>query len=148
MRLASPFDPSSIPPFSVIRVPYRFGNEPPVSKLFVVLGHKSDGRGIAYAIAIKATSNEALYAGDARRRQGCVCYPPGALECFPRATFVEPDNQFPIKHMDIRRAYQAGQFELHCLPEDFEQQLCTAIKASITMSLREKQRMAEFVRCP
>ena len=25
----------------------------------------------SYAIAIKATSNEALYAGDERRRQGC-----------------------------------------------------------------------------
>jgi hypothetical protein len=141
------FDPSTIPPFSVIRIPYRFGNEPPVSKLFVVLGHKTDGLGVSYAIAIKATSNGALYAGDTSRRQGCVCYPPGALECFPLATFVEPDNQFPIKHTDISRADQAGQFEVHCLPNDFEQRLCAAINASITMSRREKLRMAEFVRC-
>lgn len=143
--MAPPFDPSSIPPFSVIRVPYRFGNAPPVSKLFVVLGHKLNGRDL-YAICIKATSNATSYA-DQRRRQGCVHYPAGALECFPLATFIEIDNQFPIRHADIRRAHHDGLFEMHGLPEDFETKLCEAIRASITLSPREKQRLAEFINC-
>jgi hypothetical protein len=118
-----------------------------VSKLFVVLGHKSDGLGIWYAICIKTTSNQTIYGSDARRRQGCVHYPAGTLGCFPLSTYIETDNQFPIKHDDIRRAHQNGQFEVHALPGDFEQRLCVAIEASITLSRREKQRFREFVDC-
>jgi hypothetical protein len=100
-----------------------------------------------YAICIKTTSNEVLYGSDARRRQGCVHYAPGTLACFPLSTYVEPDNQFPISHTAIRLAHQAGQFESHPLPDDFEQRLCAAIRASITLSQREKLRLAEYVSC-
>ena len=142
--MGPPFDPSSIPPFSVIRLPYRFGNDPPVSKLFVVLGHKLNGRRDWYAICIKATSNAAAYA-DQRKRRGCVHYPARSLECFPLETFIEIDNQFPISHADIRRAHQDGQFESHDLPDDFETRLHEAIQASITLSPREKQRLLELL---
>jgi hypothetical protein len=146
--LGQHFDPSSIPEFSIIRIPYQFGADPPLSKLFVVLGHKTDGFGTSYAVCIKTTSNVDLYS-DQRKRKGCVCYKAGELECFPaELTFVEPDNQFPISHVDIIAANRNGKFENHLLPDDFQERLCVAIKSSITLSVRQKQRLAEFVNCP
>lgn len=146
--MAQPFDPSTIRPFSVIRVPYQFEDKEPVSKLFVVLGHRTDGFGISYAVCIKTTSHKELYL-DERKRKGCVRYQGGDLDCFPaEITFVEPDNQFPIAHTDIMSAERKGKFENHALPQDFESRLCEAIRCSITLSTRQKQRLAEFVNCP
>ena len=59
-----------------------------------------------------------------RKKKGCVCFEAGGLECFPaKLTFIEPDNQFPIKHVDIMAANRNSQFENHALPEDFEERL-------------------------
>ena len=148
--MGQPFDPYLIVPFSVIRIPYRFlDQERPVSKLFVVLGHKQMESGEVWAYCIKTTSNVRIYENDERRRSGCVCYEPGSVPCFPVKTYVEPDNTFPISHRDIIRANTLGGFEIHpALPSDFKMRLCRAIAASITMDKRQKNRMIEFVGCP
>ena len=141
------FDPSAIPAFSVIRLPYEFAGKKPVSKLFVVLGHKIAPNGVGYAICIKTTSNADLYSEE-RKKKGCVCYEAGEVECFPAdMTFVEPDNQFGIAHVDIMAANRNGQFANHLLPGDFEARLCAAIKHSITLSPFQKKCLAEFVNC-
>ena len=136
----SQFDPSTIPPFSVIRVPYQFDGSPDVqSKLFVVLGHLE---GVAFCI--KTTSKKSNYT-DRRRRMGVVCFEAGEVACFDLETYIEPDNQFPIKHYDILRAHQNGKLEIHKLPTDFPDRLMAAIDASITISPREKSRLSKYL---
>jgi hypothetical protein len=99
-------------------------------------------------MCIKTTSNKELYS-DERKQKGCVCYKAGDLDCFPAdLTFIEPDNQFPIAHVDIMAARRKGDFENHTLPADFEARLREAIRCSITLSKREKQRLAQFVNDP
>jgi hypothetical protein len=141
------FEAASIPKFSVIRIPYRFGNDPVIEKLFVVLGHKYDGLGVGYAICIKTTKNEAFYNGNPDRQKGCVYFPAGEISCFPLNTYIQPDNQFPIPHADIEKAHGSGTLKIHGLPQDFEKRLCAAVRYSTVLSRREKDRFTDFLNC-
>jgi len=136
------FDPSSIPRFSVIRLPYNFeGNL--IEKLFVVICHRAGN-----AICIKATSKVAIYRNNPQRMAGCVHYAGGALKCFPVETVVQPDNQFPIAHTDILKAHTKGVLEVHPPPPNFEQALLKAIRDSATLDERLRERLLMAINGP
>ena len=96
---------AEVAPFSVIRLPYAFGHEKPIPKLFVVIGHVAE-----IAFCLKTTSQTEAYDNNPARKQGCVCYEGGLIGCFPLKTYVETDNQFPIEHREIIKYQRAGTF--------------------------------------
>ena len=100
-----PFDPSQIPLFSVIRIPYEFeGVEEP--KRFVVIGHVS-----SFAICVKVTSRMERYAR-AELAAGVVIYEEGEVQCLQRRTAVQPDNQIPIAYEQLVRHQRANRLEI------------------------------------
>jgi len=145
---AARFDPFTIEPFSVIRLPYRFEGGHLLEKMFVVLGHRRDGLGEAYAICLKATSQIAVYQNNPGKMRGCVYYAAGQTTCFAVDTVVQPDNQIPIKHSALADAHFDGGLTRGTLPTEFAAQLRTAIANSITMSKAQKARLLELLDCP
>jgi hypothetical protein len=125
----------------VIRVPYQFERDPrPIEKLFVVLCHME-----GCAICIKTTSKTDLFRNNPAMRKGCVWYSAGQLTCFPLDTVIEPDNQIPIPHDDIRRAQVRGTLEVYALPASFEEDLRSAIDRSATLSPRRRIRLLSML---
>lgn len=137
-----PFDPASIPRFSVIRIPYTFEGSR-TEKLFVVLCHRAGN-----AICIKATSKVTVYKNNPNMMRGCICYAAGTFGCFPLETVVQPDNQVPIPHSDIAKAHNAGQLEVHPTLPKFEQELRRAIGASATLDERRRERILAMLGGP
>jgi len=137
------FDPHSILPFTVIRLPYWFeGESHAESKLFVVLAHKNK-----HAICLKATSKTRIYETNAEMMAGCVYYVGGELQCFPQNTAVQPDNQIPIPHYTLCSEERKGNLEIWSLPEDFRKKLIAAVANSTTLTGRGKARLAELGCC-
>jgi hypothetical protein len=137
----APFDPFSLSRLTVIKIRHRFEGDHLLAKFFVVLGHRTDGFGKAYAICIKATSQTAGYKNNAERLRGCVYYCAGQVNCFPVDTVIQPDNQIPITHETIADAYFDNQLECWPMPADFEALLRAAVIGSATMSKRQKERI-------
>ena len=138
--MQSPFDPSNISRFSVIRVPYQFQGEISKEKLFVVLGHRSRN-----AICIKATSKVDLYVNNPEMMAGCVFFKAREISCFSLDTAVQPDNQIPIAHRDIIAAHRDGSLEITLLPDSFEERLRKAITDSTTLDDRLRARLLELL---
>jgi hypothetical protein len=139
------FNPASLPAFSAILVPYRFGGSPYlVSKIFVVLGHRN-----GFAICLKATSNVELYKNNPEKLAGCVFYKGGEISLFREDTAIQPDNQVPIPHAHIADMHQKMALKLlGSLPADFVTKLILAIENSTTLDDREKERIMEILQRP
>jgi hypothetical protein len=142
------FDPFSLERFSVVKLPYRFEEDRLLAKFFIVLGHRIDGFGMAYAICIKATSQVAVYKNNPDKFCGCVYYHGGQLDCFPLDTVIEPDNQIPLSHKSIADAHFDNALECWLMPPDFDSLLRTAIDRSLTMNKRQKQRLLDVLDRP
>jgi hypothetical protein len=83
---------------------------------------------------------------NATRLAGVVMYKAGELPFFEKDTVVQPDNQFPIPHFElIRQAVSHDAEVLGVLPSNFPEMLVNAVRASVTMSPREKQRILEML---
>ena len=119
----------------MIRIPYKFeGNRS--NKFFVVLCH----HGI-YAMCIKATSKTEIYKNNPSMMKGCIYYPAGSFDCFSADTVVQPDNQFPIAHGDILKAFLEGNLEVYPPLRNFEIELRRAIRDSATLDGRRRERL-------
>jgi hypothetical protein len=137
----SSFSIEQIPRFSVIRVRYQFAGEYIAkSKLLVVLHHRQ-----GHAICIKATSNTFQYENNDEQMAGCVYYKAGQIPCFPVNTAIQPDNQIPVAHSHIEAEYLAGHLEVFALPDDFQSKLQEAVKNSVVLNKRERERIAALI---
>ncbi len=138
----STFDPASIERYAVILLPFQFSGSPyRISKFFVVLGHRE-----GHAICLKATSQVDIYLNNKDQMAVCVFYEAGTVKCFERDTAVQPDNQIPISHHQLRAAHTKGELEImETLPADFEEKLRKAIGDSVTISGREKKRILQML---
>jgi hypothetical protein len=129
------FDPALIPRFSVIRIPYKFdGNR--TEKFFVLICH----RGVN-AICIKATSKVEIYKNNPNMMKSCIYYAAGEVKCFPLETVVQPDNQFPISHADLGKAFMERTLEIHPPLPNFEHELRRVIRESDTLDDRRRERL-------
>lgn len=73
-------------------------------------------------------------------------YKAGVLPFFEKDTVIQPDNQFPIPHFELAKQAASRDFEvLGPMPSDFPALLAAAVRASVTMSPREKQRILEVL---
>ena len=136
------FDPTSIPQFSVIAVPYAFPDDPePLLKRFVVICHKDN-----HAFCIKATSNVFLYRGDPRMLAGCVFYRANEVPFFECDTVIQPDNQVAISHERIKEYELRKQFAvLGVLPDDFAGRLRAAANNSVLIEPLKKERLLKYL---
>jgi len=78
---------------------------------------------------------------------GCVYYVAGELRCFTENTAIQPDNQIPIPHYTICSEERKGNLDVWRLPDDFKKKLITAVANSITLTGRQKARLAELGFC-
>lgn len=136
------FDPAAISPYSVIRIPFRLGDESHIlKKRFVVLGHLG-----GYAICLKATSQVKIYINNRELMVGCVYYKAGELKAFSKDTVIQPDNQIPIAHDYLIQSERNKSLDiLGIMPADFRSKLKKAISDSLTMSEREKLRLLKIL---
>jgi hypothetical protein len=74
-----------------------------------------------------------------------VFYPAGEVSCFPRDTYVQPDNQFPISHYAISECYRKGNLHPWRLPDDFEFRLRDAIRNSPLLSKVQRDRLVKIL---
>lgn len=78
--------------------------------------------------------------------KGAVLYRAGAVSFFEKDTVIQPDTIYPIKYYDLRRQHLSGLVAiLGMMPEGFPAELARAARESITMSRRDKQRIAELL---
>lgn len=140
-----PFDPASIPRYTVISLPFQFPESPHrISKFFVVLGHLNN-----HAICIKATSQVDVYLNNKEQKAGCVFYPHGECSYFHEDTAIQPDNQIPIQHALLQESHRRSELEIKgTLPSEFEKQLIKAVQESVTISPREKKRILQIINDP
>jgi len=136
------FDPASIPRYAVIHLPFQFsGSAHRISKYFVVLGHRE-----GHAICLKATAQVDIYLNNKDQMSGCVFYQSGKVKCFQNDTAIQPDNQIPISHDELKAAQAKAELEImQTLPADFEEKLRKAIRDSVTISGREKKRILKML---
>ena len=134
----SSFKAASIPKYSVICLPIKFGeSEHRLSKQFVVLCHQG-----GYAVCLKATSKVEIYINNKEQMGGCVFYKRGETTIFKQDTAIQPDNQIPISHLEIETNHTRNSLDiLGVLPVAFERQLIQAIRNSVTLSDRERKRL-------
>lgn len=138
-----PFDPGSIPPYSVIRIPVYL-NEICERKRFVVLSHFN-----SCAIVIKPTSKIEQFTHNKNLAAGVVMYKAGEVAVFEKATAVDPGNQFAIPHKELIDHHTNGELEiLGILPPEFEADLRDAIDDSMDLSPRKKDRLRSLLRPP
>jgi hypothetical protein len=141
----SQFDPAKIQPFSVLCCDYLFAGDPDplIGRRFVCLEHRSlDGK--EYAFCLKATSKVGAYTNNPGMMAGAVFYPAGTLQFFKKDTVIQPDNQFPIPHLDLIRQHRAEKVRiLGSMPDSFPGDLIAAVEASRTMTPREQKRIIE-----
>jgi hypothetical protein len=130
------FNPSAIPLFSVIRVPYVFDGAN-VLKRFVVISHAN-----AHAFCLKTTSQTETFDADPSQLQGVVVYETGECPLFQKRTIIDPRNQFPIAHSALVVHESNGNFENPgVLPADFKARLIEAITKSRVIERNRKKRL-------
>ena len=131
-----PFDPRSIPPYTVIRVPVVL-NGVLERKRFVVISHFNSS-----ALVIKPTSGVQRFQSNKNLAAGVVMYDAGEVAVFELPTVVDPGNQFAILHKQLIDYHTNGELEiLGTLPPEFEADLRDAIDDSIELSLVKKKRL-------
>jgi len=133
-RHPTKFDPSTIPRYSVIRVPMSFGMR---DKLMVIVAHNPEH---GAAICMKATSQMDFYRNNPDTQPGVVLYPAGTVPFLPEDTVIQPDNMFAIEYGTIDNATRV----LGALPEDFHGRLVQAVTASITLA---EKRRRDILKC-
>lgn len=141
------FDPSVIPKYSVLLLPYTVSDDDYVkNNFFVVLGHKElSDSGTCVAFVIKATSQIKAYQNNPDRLRGVVFYKSGEVECFRKDTVITPENLTLLPHETIADAYFDNILE-RCPPlRDFEERLTKAIQQSITLSSKDKHRLRSIL---
>jgi hypothetical protein len=135
-----PFDPATLPAFTVFLQPYRFENVT-IRKIFILICHENK-----HAFCIKTTSNSEFYKNSLELMAGCVCYKAGEHQCFGEDTYVQPDNQFAIPYVEIGLAEANGGFKIiGIMPNDFKEKLIKAVTASATMNARKKARIPKAI---
>ena len=131
------FDASSIPLFSVIRLPIKLdGSDYKEPKRFVVLAHVN-----GHAYCLKTTSIVTPYFDDPSKMVGAVFYKKGSTAAFDSDTVVQPDNPFPIPYAEIELAQARGALTVSLLPGDFGDRLCEAVQKSETLKPVPKKRL-------
>jgi len=131
-----PFDPQTIPQFSVIRIPVQLVGYTE-RKRFVVISHIPE-----HVYALKTTSQMETFDRDPQQLKGVVVYEAAECPIFAKRTVVDPRNQFPIPYSDLIQHNQDGCYEhLGVLPLDFKQRLISAVMASRVIELNRKKRL-------
>jgi len=131
-----PFDPQTIPQFSVIRIPVQL-TEYTERKRFVVISHIP-----GHVYALKTTSQTETFDLDPQQLKGVVVYEAAECPIFEKRTVIDPRNQFPIPYPDLIQHNQDGCYEhLGILPSDFKQRLISAVAASRLIEPNRKKRI-------
>ena len=87
------------------------------------------------------------YKNNPKRMQGVVHYPIGSVAFFEKETVIPPEHLFPIPHYDLTKQCLSKDAEvIGSLPPDFPEALVRAVKASVTMTRQEQQRILELLR--
>jgi len=76
---------------------------------------------------------------------GCVFYKQGEADCFEEDTAIQIDNQIPIPHSVISQSHKDGELTISELPEGFLERAKTALKNSVTLTGRERQRLSKML---
>jgi len=130
---SAPFDPASMPRFSVIKIPATLDGQKQF-KRFVVISHIP-----GYVYCLKATSQTAAFEAC---RDCVLTYKKGECKQFEKETVIDPRNQFPISHAELKKSIQDGEFEDHgCLPSDFRERMTEVVKNSRVIEPRKKARL-------
>jgi hypothetical protein len=120
-------------------MPYKYGNEKPEVKYFVLLCHERHN-GSWIAIFLKATSQTAIYENRPEMMAGVAYYVSGEVAFFPANTAVQPDNLHPIPHAALTKSYLEGQLKvMGSMPNDFREKITAAADASVTMKPDRKK---------
>jgi hypothetical protein len=127
--------PRSLPPFTVIRIPFSFDDGFTYqSKLFVILGNCEHS-----TFCLKPTSQTKFFDNNPDKRCGCVCYEVGEVGFFGKRTIIDPDNQIEIRHEKLDTLYDRGELAvIGKLPDDFGDRLRVAISKSQTLDRNGK----------
>jgi hypothetical protein len=129
------FDPAKIPPYTVLRFSYKWGEGRSGPKRFVCLMHR-DGM----AICLKATSKVESYKNNPKKMIGAVFYAAGSLPCFDKDTVIEPDNYIAVLHSTLAKQHATRELKiLGVMPDDFVDVLIKATLASETMTPRQQR---------
>jgi len=148
LRLASPslrltpFNPSSIAPYTVIALPWKFQDDLYAErKLFVVIGHQN-----GFALCLKATSQTNIYKNNKDAMAGVVFYHADTLPCFPEDTAIQVDNCVPIPHSTLIDEKNRLRLEVRqVLAGDFENNLRNAIANSVMLDDRKRTRLNQIL---
>ena len=134
--LSSVVVPEHIAPFTVIRIPFTFPDQPgDEPKFFIVLGH-FDG----HAHCLKTTTQSRFYDSNPDAMAGCVVYEAGTVACFRKRTIIPSDSHFEIRHYKLAVDSSRGSLEvIGAMPPDFRGRLLQAIGNSETLDGRGKR---------
>lgn len=130
------FDSAGLPSLSVIRVAIAFGKGESQEKLLVIAFH--DG---SHAVCMKATSKVELYRNNADKMAGAIFIPAREVPCFPLDTVIQPDNLFPVPHLNITSASVAGE-----LPDQYRLKLIHAVERSSSLTEVRRARLLRELR--
>jgi hypothetical protein len=131
-----PFNPQTIPQFSVIKIPVQLIGYTEL-KRFVVISHIP-----GHVYALKTTSQTETFDHDPQQLKGVVVYEAAECPMFEKRTVIDPRNQFPISYSDLIQHDQDGCYEhLGILPADFKQRLIDAVTASRLIEPNRKKRL-------
>jgi hypothetical protein len=127
--------PRNLPPFTVIRIPFLFGDGQTYRhKLFVVSGHYDNS-----AFCIKPTSRTGFFDNNPDKICGCVCYAAREVDFLPKRTIIDPDNQFEIPHPHLADLQERGELGIvGRLPDSFGERLKAAVANSQTLDRRRR----------
>jgi hypothetical protein len=131
-----PFDASTIPLFSAIRLPFQFtGDISATQKWFVVLAHETEK-----AMCIKTTSQGLKYKNSPFHSDGWAWFSPGEIVCLSKETALQTENFFEIPHSQIILAHSSGQLSIEPTTDDCKGRILAAVNKSQRLSGKEKAR--------
>jgi len=136
-----PFDASTIPSFSVIRLPFQFtGNPFATQKWFVVLAHEN-----GKAMCMKTTSQGSKYKNSPYHSDGWAWFGPGEISCLPKETALQTENFFEISHSQIETHEACGQLSTAPTTSDCKDRLLAAVQKSQRLNGRDKARFTVWL---
>ena len=136
-----PFDASTIPLLSLIRLPFQFTGEPyAIQRWFLLLAHES-----GKAMCIKVTSKGTKYKNSPFHSDGWAWFAPAEIACLPKETAFQTENFFEIPHTYIRLVQSTGDLSVEPSIADCKARVHAAVDKSRRLSGQEKARLKAWL---
>ncbi len=137
------FDPQQIGRYTVIRVYYKYANQPGGEKLFVVLKHAKEGEQV-FCWCIKSTSQVQRFTDE--MLEGCIFYKANELSFFDQDTVIDTANIMTLLHDTLEKEANLGRFRVEGkMPANFHEKFVKAVRASTTLEPKKKAKLLEAV---